>query len=67
MPIEIVSEEEAEKADFVVCVRANQKTPFDDNETGVCSKCGEAVQFRPHAPKTPPRLCMECYFRSQAH
>jgi len=67
MAIEIVSDEEAEKAEFLVCVRVGQPTPFDDNETGVCSKCGAEVQFRPYAPKTPQRLCMECFFRSKAH
>lgn len=58
--IKVVSDDEAEACAYVVCVLATAQTPFDDNELGTCCKCQRAVQFRPHAPKKPPRICMEC-------
>jgi hypothetical protein len=60
IPIEVISQEEAEKADFFVCITADSPSPFSDNERGICSGCGVPVQFRPHAPKKPPRLCVGC-------
>ncbi len=63
--IQIVSDEEAEKASYVVCVREGVASPFSDNLTGSCSHCGHAVYFRPSAPKTPPRMCMECFVDTQ--
>lgn len=58
--MKVVSNEEAEEADFVVCVRSDQATPFTDNLHSPCSECGVSVQYRPHAPKKPKRICMEC-------
>lgn len=58
--IPVVEPEEAEDSDFVVCVLASEPTPFIDNLTGVCVDCGQAVQFRPHAPKRPPKICLQC-------
>jgi hypothetical protein len=58
--IPIISQEEAEECVYVVCIRKGQPTPFDDNEEGTCCQCGNAVVFRPHAPKRPARLCLEC-------
>lgn len=58
--IEVVSDNEAELADFVVCCRTGTPTPFKDNLYGECSECSHQVFFRPHAPKRPPRVCMEC-------
>lgn len=62
MKIPIVSNEEAEKCDLVVCVRKTSPVArvFDDNEEGPCCKCGETVVWRPYMPKKPPRICMEC-------
>jgi len=60
MTIKIVSDEEAEQCDFLVCTRADVPSPFDDNLTGFCSDCGTKVQFRWHAPRKPKRICMEC-------
>ena len=60
MTIKIVSNEEAERADFVVCVRAGSPSPFPDNETGICSRCGHPIIFRPYMPKAPPKICVEC-------
>lgn len=58
--IKIVSDEEAETVDAVVCLRVGTPTVFTNNETGVCSRCGHAIFFRPYVPKGPPKICMEC-------
>lgn len=60
MTIEIVSDEEAENADFCICMPAWYESPFSDNEFGVCSKCGCEIMFRPYMPKRPPKICIEC-------
>lgn len=60
IPFTLVSDEDANLVDFVVCVRADTPSRFDDNETGVCSHCGVAIIFRPHIPKDPPRICLQC-------
>lgn len=60
MKIEVVSDNDAEACEYVVCLRSHIKTKFIDNEFGVCTRCGAGVQFRPTAPKGPPRICMEC-------
>lgn len=64
--IEIVSEAEAETADFVVCAPKGSWTPFTDNLEGLCMLCGIAVIFRPHAPKKPPKICLACMIARDA-
>lgn len=51
---------EAEDADCVVCIRLTQPLAMPDNVITICSKCGEAIQHRPNAPKRPPKVCFEC-------
>jgi hypothetical protein len=58
--IEVIPDEEAEKVDYVVCVRVGTPSPFDDNLTAFCCKCGTKVIHRWHAPRTPPKICLEC-------
>ncbi len=60
LPIQIVSTEEAEKADMVVCCRVGTPSDFTDNEFGTCSDCGHAIFFRPYMPKKPRKICVEC-------
>lgn len=60
VPIEVVSDAEAETVDYLVCMRADSPSPFNDNLTGFCCKCGVKVMFRWHAPRKPPRICLEC-------
>jgi hypothetical protein len=57
---EIVSDLEAEAADLVVCSAATMPLDYPDNLTGACADCGMWLQWRPHAPKLPPKLCMGC-------
>lgn len=58
--VHIVTPEECETADVVVCAPKDTWTPFPDNEEGECSVCGHPIIFRPHAPKRPPKVCLEC-------
>jgi predicted RNA-binding Zn-ribbon protein involved in translation (DUF1610 family) len=59
-PIEIVSDEKAEQADYLVCSSADTPSPFADNLTGFCCACGIKVIYRWHAPRKPKRICMLC-------
>lgn len=59
--IRVVSEAEAERSDYVVCVRlADDPGAFADNLQGQCCACGAAVIFRPYTPAKPARICVEC-------
>lgn len=51
---------DGEHADFVLCRLATDPLIMPDNLVSNCSKCFRLVQFRPHSPKTPPRICDEC-------
>jgi hypothetical protein len=58
--INVVSDDEAEKCDFVVCMPADTPSPFGDNLTGFCCMCGIKVMYRWHAPRRPKRICLDC-------
>lgn len=60
-----VNSEQAEAADYCVCLRKEDATPFSDNEFGVCCACGAEVQFRPYMPKRPPKICLPCAVEMQ--
>jgi hypothetical protein len=45
---------------ILVCERITTPLILPDNRIGKCSECGWRVQFRPHAPKGPPRMCVQC-------
>ena len=60
LPVTIASDAKCEAADMVLCVDATVPLIFADNLVGPCHHCGRALQWRPHAPKTPPRVCMGC-------
>jgi hypothetical protein len=59
---EVQSQDEAERADAVVCMLAPEGKPLlmDGNLLGVCSECKRRVQHRPHIPVGPILLCIEC-------
>ena len=65
IPVTVVSDAEAEKVDYVVCMPEGSPTPFDDNLTGFCCKCGTKVIYRWHAPRTPPKICVACVGKMQ--
>lgn len=56
----IVEDAEAEKADAVVCAGLDGEPMFPDNLTGECADCHDPIQWRPHAPKAPPKICLRC-------
>ena len=56
----VVSADDAEEVDMVVCNRVGMPTRFRDNEYGTCSICGFAIYFRPHIPRRPRRVCVTC-------
>jgi hypothetical protein len=59
--VEIRDEAECEEAKFVVCVRAHDDPgTFTDNVHTICTGCGTEIIHRPYAPKTPPKICMDC-------
>ncbi len=57
---EIVSEEEAEKSEGVICMPWSTESYFDDDVKTVCFSCGQAIRHRPTAPKRPPKICIAC-------
>lgn len=59
--LEIVARDEAARdVDVVVCRLITDPLVFPDNLVGHCSQCFRLVQFRPHAPREPKRVCDEC-------
>ena len=58
--ITVETQDEGEDSDYVVCALVTEPLYFADNMVSECCKCGQKVQFRPHAPKLPPRICMSC-------
>lgn len=52
--------EEAEDCQYVVCKELTDPLMFSDNMVGVCCRCGGGVQFRPHGPTIPPKICLPC-------
>lgn len=59
-PIEVASEDRAEQAKIVICALAIPPYFFHDDVFTVCADCEVAIRHRPHAPKKPPKVCMEC-------
>lgn len=64
IPIRVVSQAEAEQATVLVCVAVRDlpagKSFFADDLRGTCADCSTEIIFRPHAPKTPRKLCIGC-------
>jgi hypothetical protein len=57
---EIVSGDDADESDAVICVKLTSPLLMPDNLIDLCSECGEAIQHRPHIPKRPPKICIDC-------
>lgn len=58
--IELGDDADAEACDAVVCARLTSPLIRPDNLIDLCAKCGEAIQYRPHVPKKPPKICIRC-------
>lgn len=66
LPVEVVSPEAAEQADAVICALAVGPRYFRDDVETTCHDCRRGIIHRPHAPKRPIKLCMDCVIaRSQ--
>jgi hypothetical protein len=61
--IKVVSDEEAEQADYVVCCPIGSPRYFDDDVETICSECGVGIFHRPHVPKRPRKICLDCAVR----
>jgi hypothetical protein len=57
--IEIVSPDEADEAECVICIPLTYPMTYPDNMVGECSRCGAALQHRPHIPNAP-LVCVPC-------
>lgn len=58
--VKIVSQEEAEESDMVVCCTIGMTRYFTDDIETVCAECGTGIFHRPHAPKKPRKVCINC-------
>lgn len=67
LKIGLDDEDTAERADYLVCMKATFKSPFTDNAKGHCCICGCQVIFRQSAPKRPKRVCVDCVSRTLNH
>jgi hypothetical protein len=63
--VPIVSPDEAEEADAVVCASPDTPTPWRDNVHALCAWCQAPVIHRPHVPKKPPKICISCALASR--
>jgi hypothetical protein len=58
--VEMASQAEAEESDAVVCVLLTDPLMLPDNEVGKCALCDSPIQYRPHVPAKPPKICVLC-------
>jgi hypothetical protein len=65
VPVSVVSDEEAEEVDFVVCALEGP-TEFTDNFKGICCACSRPIMYRWHAPRKPKKVCIECAAKGAA-
>jgi hypothetical protein len=58
--VEIVTAEQGEQADVLVCVEWTSPPLLPGNQRARCGVCGCLVQHRPDAPRKPMRVCVGC-------
>ena len=63
--IQVVSDAEAEECDAVICNTAEMWSPFRDNTYAACATCDTAIYHRPHVPKKPRKICINCAVAEQ--
>ena len=51
---------------YVVCLRADVPTMFNDNVRAVCMRCGTTIQHRPHIPQPAHLICLQCLHAIEA-
>lgn len=45
----------------LICMPWSAPATFRDDLKGTCTECGQAIRYRPHAPKVDRYICLECY------
>lgn len=45
----------------LICMPWSAPATFSDDLKGACTECGQAIRYRPHAPKVDRYICLECY------
>lgn len=63
-PFQVISREDAERADAVLCMSEGVAEFSPDDVRTTCATCGRRVHHRPHVPKKPKKLCPDCAFSS---
>lgn len=61
--VQVVSDDEAEQADMVVCMPDVGPRYFPDDLTAACAECGVIIRHRPHVPQRPKKVCIHCALR----
>lgn len=51
------TQDRAEKTQYLVC---GPRSFYDDDIHGKCTLCLVPIVWRPHAPKKPKRICLDC-------
>ena len=57
---------DGEDADCLVCRLHTTPLQLPDNLVGHCARCFRMIQYRPHAPKTPEKVCDDCAVKGMA-
>lgn len=52
--------EEAEEADYVVCINARAMAGYPGYIHTECGICGRGIMHQPSAPQKPMKICFTC-------
>lgn len=58
--IKVVDDATAEAADYVLCMPDGQAEYFTDDVHAQCFFCLRPIHHRPHVPKRPKKICIDC-------
>ena len=61
--IKVVDDATAEAADYVLCMPDGQAEYFTDDVHTQCFFCLRPIHHRPHVPKRPKKICIDCAAR----
>ena len=56
----------AETVDMVLCIADEGPTYFPDDVHTTCADCGTLIRHRPHVPRRPKKVCLDCGSRPAA-
>lgn len=63
VPVTVVSAEEAEKCEYVICAPADGRPRVPGSITVQCCKCGVSCWLAPSTPVKPAKICYNCMTR----